>query len=87
MAKEAATREVERKHQRELRKKATKKSADAVAMEREKRKDAEEQVVRLQEEMGKEELVRRRVAEENARVRKQQSTFEAASEQAAFFFW
>jgi len=85
MAEEAATREAERKHERELRKKATKKAADAVAMEREKRKDAEEQVVRLQEEMGKEELVRRRVAEENARSKKRSSAFEAASEKACLF--
>ena len=85
MAEQAAMREAERKQERELRKKATKKAADAVAMEREKRKDAEEQVVCLQEEMGKEELVRRRVAEENARSKKRSSAFEAASEKACLF--
>ena len=86
MAEEAATREAERKHERKLRKQEKEKAADAVAMEREKRKDAEEQVVRLQEEMGKEELVRRRVAEENARSKKRSSAFEAASEKVCCLF-
>jgi hypothetical protein len=76
----------EQEHQKRKRASTREKWAGALEKEREQRKELEEKVVRMQEDAGKEELVRRRVAEENARAQKQRSTFEAASEQAASFF-
>ena len=83
----AAAKTAEAAKQKKKKDKQAEKWYAALELKEKQRAEAQEQVVRLQEEMGKEELVRRRVAEENARMQKQRSTFEAASEQAASFFW
>jgi hypothetical protein len=83
----AAAKAAEAAKQKKKKDKQAEKWYAALELKEKQRAEAQEQVVRLQEEMGKEELLRRRVAEENARMQKQRSTFEAASEQAASFSW
>ena len=83
----AAAKTAEAAKQKKKKDKQAEKWYAALELKEKQRAEAQEQVVRLQEEMGKEELVRRRVAGENARMQKQRSTFEAASEQAASFSW